>query len=121
MSNMSKLDTNIRAIKRVLRNHKMSIETGIGECWDDCDPWGSAMAEGFALCDWLYFDRFRSDLIPDSLDYRHGCGAEEDGMLLSCVREAYPEPSDDDAQHVSGYLQILSDFLDLCRAGGLDY
>ena len=121
MSNMSKLDTNIRAIKGVLMNHKVSIETGIGECWDDCDPWGSAMAQGSALCDWLYFDRFRSDLIPDSLDYRPGCSAEEDSMLLSCVREAYREPSDDDAQHVSGYLQILSDFLDLCRAGGLDY
>ena len=117
MSNMSKLDTNIRAIKGVLRNHKVSIETGIGECWDDYDPWGSAMAEGFALCDWLYFDRFRSDLIPDSLDYRPGYG----DMLLGRVREAYPEPSDDDAQHVSGYLQILSDFLDLCKAAGLDH
>ena len=120
MSNMSKLDTNIHAMAGVLRNHKVSIETGIGECWDDCDPWGSAMAEGFALCAWLYFDCFRIDLIPDSLDYRPGYGAEEDDML-DTVREAYPEPSDDDAQHVSGYLQILSDFLDLCRAGGLDY
>ena len=122
MSNMSKLDTNIHAMAGVLRNHKVSIETGIGEYWDDCDPWGSAMSEGFALCDWLYFDRFRGDLIPDSLDYRPGLAAfsvTED--MLDTVREAYPEPSDDDAQHVSGYLQIISDFLDLCKAGGLDY
>ena len=121
MSNMSELDSSVHAMASVLSNHKVSIETGIGYYWDDYDPWGSAMAEGFALCDWLYFDRFRSDLIPDSLDYRPGHGANEDDMLLGRVREAYPEPSDDDAQHVSGYLQILSDFLDLCKAAGLDH
>ena len=121
MSNMSNLDSNIHAMAGVLSNHKVSIETSIGEFWDGGDPWGSAMAEGFALCGWLYFDCRRNDLIPDSLDYRPGCGVDEEDMLLSCVREAYPEPSDDDAQHVSGYLQILSGFLDLCKAGGLDY
>ena len=98
MSNMSKLDTTVHAMAGVLGSHKVSIETGIGYYWDDYDPWGSAMAEGFALCDWLYFDRFRSDLIPDSLDYRPDLAAfSVTDDMLDTVREAYPEPSDEDA------------------------
>jgi len=106
-----------------LTTHPVSRELALGDSWDDHDPWGSGMAEGFALCDFLTFHLNEGHLIPPALGYRPalgGASVDEDDWMWQGITELYPNsglvPED-----LATYLTILDDLLDECKALGRDY
>lgn len=104
-----------------LNFHPVSVELALGEIWDTGDPWGSAMAEAFALCDWLTFDQWRPDAIPACLAFRPSpMGADTGRYLYRGIVELWPD-SGLTIEQVSDYLSLLDEFLDACVAEGLDY
>ena len=101
--------------------HPVSVELALGESWDTGDPWGSAMAEAFALCDWLTFDQERYEAIPACLAFRPSpMGANTEDYLYRDIVELWPD-SGLTIEQVSYYPNLLDEFLDACMAEGLDY
>jgi hypothetical protein len=62
------------------RNGRDALRTTIHEAWDGGDPWGSAMSNGFGLCDVLYWT---GGNVPTEIDYRPGIGGPDE--------ESYPD------------------------------
>lgn len=94
--------------------------------WDGGDPWGSAMAEGFALCDFVTFYLDAREEIPNELGYSpaafgtaNACEADEDPVYEELVRAF--EYGDFTAADAFDYLPILNRFLDACKTAGRDY
>jgi hypothetical protein len=83
------------------------------------DPWGTAMAWAFACCDYLHHVALAP--VPAELDYRpaavrQGEGfAEEDWASRAIVELAV------DTYTVTVAAQVLSRYLDWCKAAGRDY
>lgn len=93
----------------------------LSDLWDGNDLWGSAMAEGFALCDWLTFEAEAGAEIPAELGYRPAPGgAETDSAMWEYVCAGYDSEAFTVADVVD-YLPLLNRFLDACKAHGLDY
>ncbi len=84
------------------------------------DPWGTAMAWAFAVCDYLYHVALCDD-IPDSLGYQpaatiRGAGFEEDGWPEGALVEAGL-----DTFTLVQAATVLSRYLDWCKEAGRDY
>jgi hypothetical protein len=84
------------------------------------DPWGTAMAWAFAVCDYLHHVAL-SDDVPASLDYRpaatvRGEGFEEEGYPEQALVEAAL-----DTYTLTVAARCLSRYLDWCKAAGRDY
>lgn len=95
------------------------VSRWLADMWDGFDPWGSAMAEGFALCDWLTFEIGES--VPSVLQYRPSpFGADTEDPRYEFVVEGY-ESGEFTVDDVVAYLLLLHDFIDACTAAGLDY
>lgn len=87
--------------------------------WDGGDPWGSAMAEGFALCDFLAGELAAPELIPAEMGYQMAwAGPERDDPIFDLLDECRDQVT---PEAIGEYLVILHRFLDECRAAGLDY
>ena len=115
-----KTDTRLTTLDAV-SNHKVSLSLALGDSWDGGDVWGSAMAEAFALCDWLAFELDARDAIPDASGYRSSpLGADDDSYEWANLLEMWPDagltPED-----VGEYLVLLNALLDECKSLGLDY
>ena len=113
-------DTRLTTLDAV-GDHKVSRNLALGDYWDSGDVWGSAMSEGFALCDWLTFRLDREDLVPDAIGYSPSiCGPEDESYEWASLLETWPDagltPED-----VGNYLVLLNALLDECKALGLDY
>lgn len=87
------------------------------------DPWGTAMAWAFAVCEYLHHVALSDVAIPASLDYfpspvvRQGEGfAEEEGYAERYISEAAL-----DTYTLSVAARCLSRYLDWCKAAGRDY
>lgn len=85
------------------------------------DPWGTAMAWAFAVCDYLHHVALDDDAIPESLGYRPaatmvGEGYEEEGypeaMIVEMAVDTY-------TLHMAA--RVLSRYLDWLKAAGRDY
>lgn len=89
--------------------------------WDGGDPWGSAMAEGFAVCDFVTFHLDAQEEIPSELGYQPGMGGPgtEDARYVMLVDSF--ERGDFSAADAYEYLPIVERYLDACKAAGLDY
>ncbi len=84
------------------------------------DPWGTAMAWAFAVCDYLYHVALCDD-IPDSLGYqpaatRRGAGYEEESWPEGALVEAGL-----DTFTLIQAATVLSRYLDWCKEAGRDY
>ena len=118
---MSDADARLTPLVETLGNHPVSRELAFGDSWDGGDVWGSAMGEGFALCDWMTFELWAGDLIPESLGYTPSmCGADEEDYMWQTIVELWPT-SGLTAEDVADYLVHLNALLDECRALGFDY
>ena len=107
------------AIPPAMDDHVVSRHLSL--FWDGGDPWGSAMAEGFALCDFLAGYLGAWELIPADMGYRMAMGGpeEEDPIyqeLVYCYAAGYLNGVD-----CAEYLAIVGAFLDQLRADGWDY
>jgi hypothetical protein len=85
------------------------------------DPWGTAMAWAFAVCEYLHHVALDDDAIPASLGYssaavRQGEGFEDEswpeGALVEMAVDTF-------TLHTAA--KCLSRYLDWCKAAGLDY
>ncbi len=93
----------------------------LNDLWDHFDPWGSAMAEGFALCDWLTFEAEAGAEIPEGLSYVPSlAGADKWCAHWEFVCEGYANEhfmvSD-----VVDYLFQLDHFYEACERAGVTY
>lgn len=93
----------------------------LSDLWDGGDPWGSAMSEGFAICDFLTFELGCGSHIPAALGYSPAMGgADEESAMWEYVRDGYMDghfTTDD----LIAYLTPLNEYLDACKAEGRDY
>lgn len=114
--------TALQPIRNKLINHPVYKELALDDRWDPADMWGSAMEQGFSLCDFLTFVLGRRDVIPAGLGYNPAPGGYPDGEgeLINDVKEMWPE-SGLTPEQVGEYLTILDDFLDVCITLKLDY
>lgn len=109
--------TNRVEIPDEMNEHKVSQLLSYG--WDGGDPWGSAMAEAFALADFVTF--VLGERVPDEFHYEPAMGGpvEEDHLyqeLLASWLAGYFDRDD-----AFDYLMVLDRFLDACKAASLDY
>lgn len=102
--------------------------------WDDHDPWGSAMAWAWAVCESL--TAIEAD-VPESLGYSPGMGGPEvpgrpyaDGGVMAPEDVSYETNEVWDFLNKAGGTQILevqeaarilSRYLDWCKLAGKDY
>lgn len=105
-----------------LAKRRVYKKLALGERYDHGDPWGSALEEGFSLCDFLTFVLGRRDLVPDGLGYQPAPGGypDDEGSLILDIIELWPEsglvPED-----LGEYLLLVDKFLDACMDEKLDY
>lgn len=85
--------------------------------WDGHDVWGSAMSEGFGLCDYAVAER--GIMPPSDLGYQMSmAGPDADDPIYELLVECGDSLTNEE---ISEYLLILDRFLDACKAAGVDY
>lgn len=86
------------------------------------DPWGTAMAWSFAVCEYLHHVALADEAIPESLGYssspvvRQGEGYEDESWPEGAIVEMAV-----DTYTLSVAARVLSRYLDWCKAAGRDY
>jgi len=87
---------------------------------DMSDPWGTAMAWAFGVCDYLHHVALCDD-IPEGLGYRPAATVRGEGF----DDESYPDATivnmGLDNLTLIRAAQILDRYLDWCKAAGRDY
>lgn len=97
------------------------VSRAMADSWGGEDPWGSAMSEGFALCDFVTFYLGAPEEIPAELGYVPSMGgADDEAYLYTALVDAF-EYGDFTAADAYDYLPIVNRYLDACKAAGLDY
>lgn len=85
------------------------------------DPWGTAMAWAFGVCDYLHHVALDDDAIPQSLGYRPAAVATGEGFDDESYPDAYIVEMGLDTYTLHMAAKCLSRYLDWCKAAGRDY
>jgi len=85
------------------------------------DPWGTAMAWAFAVCDYLHHVALASDDIPEGLGYRPAATAVGEGFEDESHPEATIVNMGLDTFTLVQAAKCLDRYLDWCKAAGRDY
>lgn len=85
------------------------------------DPWGTAMAWGFAVCDYLHHVALADDAIPAGLGYRPAATRVGEGFDDDSWPEGYLIEMGLDTYTLSVAARCLDRYLDWCKAAGVDY
>lgn len=118
---MTTIDHGLTKLVDQLGAHRVSERLAFADIWDGGDVWGSALAEGFVLCDWLTFELGRRDLVPGEMHYVPAlAGPDDESYEYDLVREMWPG-SELTPEDVGEYLRLLGKTMDVCTALGLNY
>jgi len=84
------------------------------------DPWGTAMAWGFAVCDYLHHVALCDD-IPAGLGYSPAATVRGEGFEEEGYPEQYIVEMGLDTYTLVTAAKCLDRYLDWCKAAGRDY
>ena len=84
------------------------------------DPWGTAMAWAFGVCEYLHHVAL-SDDIPAELGYQPAATHRGDGFDDESYPDAYIAEMALDTYTLVTAARTLSRYLDWCKAAGRDY
>lgn len=89
--------------------------------WDGADPWGSALLQAFALCDFVAFYLESRDEIPREMNYAPAMdGADENDDNYQDLVISF-EAGDFTKADALDYLPIVHRFINACDNAGLSY